>query len=457
MPTIPCKELAKSLDGIEKGDYWPVFLLFGQEYLTDRSVEALLAVLLSEDQRAFNLVLIDGDRENVADTIHFLNSFPLLTGSKVVWVKNTRAFHSRITAKDLLSEARTAYQKGDLSGSLKSLQRMCASIKIGTDETGGSFLLEIDDVQWEEAFGLQRTSEDATMIKKLVEYGADHDIPWNVAGVSGDVLETAIGGGFAGKNVLVMSANVIDRRKRLFKLIDKVGLAVDCSAGEGGSKKAKDQRRELIVHQLREQLGEVGKTLTADAHKRFLEYAGSNLRQIGSELEKLITYAGDRKSIEVQDVEAVVCSNREEAVYEIMDTLARRDFGRSCLVLEKLWDQGFFPLAVLKVIGDEVRRILWAKSRFHEGRVTYDQFQRQMYKKLDEADKELIGQMAPFGVFKLIEYADNFSEDELLFALGRVLDADIKLKTSAPDPKGVLVDLLADICLETRAKHKLPF
>jgi len=232
---------------------------------------------------------------------------------------------------------------------------------------------------------------------------------------------------------------------------------VDCSAGEGSSKKAKDQKRELIVQQLREQLDEAGKSLSPDARKRFLEYAGADLRQVGSELEKLITYVGDRETIGVQDVEAVVCSSREEAVYEIMDTLAKKDFERSCQVLEKLWDQGFFPLAVLKVIGDEVRRLLWAKSRFHEGRLTFDQFQSRMYKKLDETDKELIGRMAPFGVFKLIEYADNFGEDDLSFALGRVLDADIKLKTSAPDPKGVLVGLLADICLGAREGRKLPF
>jgi len=457
VPTIRCKELAKALEGITKGDYWPVYLLFGQEYLTGRAVDALLEALLTEEQRPFNLVVIDGDREDVADTIHFLNSFPLITGSKVVLVKNTRAFHSKVTAKDLLSEARSSYQKGHLSEALKSLQRMCASVKLGVEETGGDFLLEINDMQWKEAFGLQRTPEDAAMIKRLVEHGLDQEMPWNVGEVSGDALDAAIDRGFAGKNVLVLSANVIDRRKRLYKLLDKVGLVVDCSVGEGDSKKAKDQKQELVIHQLREQLLETGKRLSPDAHKRFLKDAGADLRQIGSELEKLITYVGDGKTIELGDVEAVVCSSREEAVYEVMDTLANRDFVRSCLVLDKLWDQGFFPLAVLKVIGDEVRRLLWAKTRFHQGKVTYHQFQLGMNKELDDADREVIGQMAPYGIFKLIDYAGNFSDDELAFALGRVLEADIALKTGAPDPKGVLVDLLAHICLETYDKQERPF
>ncbi len=432
-----------------------MIVLFGQEFLVNRCAETIVHFLLNEEQRALNLKIVDGDRENLPETLHALNSFPLFSGRKVLWVKGSRVFLSKTSAKDLFQSARDAFMSGSPGDAYRFVQRMCAAAGMEDLGSDGSGITGLDERSWERHFGFARSSADQDLLDKIFTAGREMGIVWSVSQVRVDALQEALDRGFAGSNVLILTTAEADRRKKLFKALQEKALMVDCSVDSGNSRKAKEQRRALSAGQLEEHLRQADKEATPRARGRLLDLSGSDLRQLGMELEKVIAFVGDRKEITLQDVEEVVFMDREEAVYQIMDTMAGRDLASACRVLDKLWDQGFFPLAVLKVIGDELRRLLWASSRFGKTRMSYEQFQRESYPQLDETDREVVGGMAPYGVYKLLEYAGHFTREGLVKALSRTLEADIRLKTGAGDPKGVLVDLLADVCLDSNTDKQL--
>jgi len=456
VPEITHDEFRGMLEKVRQGNHFPVFLVHGQEYLVQRCAEALVDALLCEEERPFNLSVLDGENEDSSNTMHLLSSYPMFPGLRLVWVKGSRAFLSRNTAKELFEKARKAVEEGSTAEALKHLAGMCAFADVPeSDDVSWKSLHHLEAERWFRVFGFHKTSEDDSWMRNLVE-SAPAEVRIGSGNLQTDVLEEGLEKGFAGRNILMLTAAAVDRRKRLYKLISQAGLIIDCSMDREASRKGRERRQDLILNQMKEQLAEAGKEISPDARALFLEWAGTELRSLTLELEKLIVYAGEERTIQGRHVEAVVCRTREEAVFEIMETLAERDLVRSQDVLQKLLDQGLYPLAILKVIGEEVRRLLWAKVRLPEDALSFDRFQRDVLPKLDDADRVVCGKLAPYALYLLARYAVRFSGEELRYLLGKVLETDVRLKTGAGEPRGLLLSLLTDICLGRPEEPRLP-
>jgi DNA polymerase-3 subunit delta len=81
----------------------------------------------------------------------------------------------------------------------------------------------------------------------------------------------------------------------------------------------------------RELLAARGKRMSSGAWEVLGRKTGVQLRNAMAALEKLITYTGERKTIEVSDVEEVISRTREDKVFDLTAALAEKNLKGRCL------------------------------------------------------------------------------------------------------------------------------
>lgn len=115
-------------------------------------------------------------------------------------------------------------------------------------------------------------------------------------------------------------------------------------------------------------LSAMGKTLTAEGRARLFEIVGFDLQILENEIEKLAVYAGDRKVIDVNDVNEISGWIKSFEDWAINDALAAAGYEGCVVVLDKLFKNGFKAEQILSRIVNFLRDILMAKTWLEEKR-----------------------------------------------------------------------------------------
>jgi DNA polymerase III subunit delta len=453
MASYTQKNIENLFNEIRQSKRAPVYLLFGEEFLVKKAASRLVDLLMSDEQKGFSLQVVDGDQERAFDTVETLNTFSLFEAAKVVWVKNSHAFDSKSTAKDLLKQTRQAYFDGDRTEAARRLARVLGSLGWTTEDIAGGRLRSLNEKEWQEALGGEKTPQEIKWIEDLSGFMKERDMQATSAG-NGSVLEEAVAAGFAGDNTLVLTCLSVNKRSRLYKEIERRGSVVDLALAAGAGKKARNERQDVIVRQINAALKAAGKSMDPPAMALFLTRVGEDLQLVSQELEKLVAYVGERDRVHSEDVEEVVSLNSEAALYEIMDAVGDRDAPRALRLLKRLLDQSFHLLQIQSVLVRKVRQLVWAKgftstqagSGFTPD-ISFAIFQKTQYKNISEQDRAVVGSMAPYPAYKLFQQARRFSMEELVQAMEWLLEADVKLKSGALEPERWVESVLLKLCL----------
>jgi len=123
MPEIPQNQLQTYLQDIAhrplsaSGDFAPVYLIFGDEYLCRTAFNALLDALLPEARRHLNCEIFDGESVDISEVIELVNTFSLVEGRRVVAVRHIRLFSQGSTvSREEASALQQAIEKGFPAG-----------------------------------------------------------------------------------------------------------------------------------------------------------------------------------------------------------------------------------------------------------------------------------------------------------------------------------------------------
>ncbi len=154
-----------------------------------------------------------------------------------------------------------------------------------------------------------------------------------------------------GSNYLLMSAKgKPDKRKKLYKKIEKLGMAVDCAP-------LSEQQLAAFV------AGEAAKRnlMIADKNARLLgELTGGDLQKVISEMDKLC--AVSRGSITEQDIETYVSKSLEYSVFKIHDHFCARNERAAKKLIEQLLEEEPNPVGLLSLIAGNFRQMLVARA-----------------------------------------------------------------------------------------------
>jgi DNA polymerase-3 subunit delta len=182
---------------------------------------------------------------------------------------------------------------------------------------------------------------------------------------------------------------------------------------------------------------ELGKEIASEAAGYLQEVVGRDLQGLSSELSKASLYIGERRRIELKDVEEVVSEVRIATIFDLTKAIGERDLKKAFRALERIWESGEHPLKILGMISRQFRHLAMTKEILALGGGA------------EEIKKEL-GISNPYYLRELSAQATGFSSPSLHRALKNLWETDLKLKRSSLPRRLLLEGLIIKLSEPSR-------
>ncbi len=480
MTEIKYKNLDAFTGQIKKGEKPGVFLIFGEEALYKKALKKITKILVSGQDADLCHEEMDGDM--VHDAIAALNTFSLFGGPKIITLADSRIFYSKQDKSSVLKKAWEKWKAGEKKKAAKYISSFLGLMNLGLDDVDGPEKRKANFKGDNEIIG------NGQWIDDLISYCADNNILPSAPPDAASDLEKAISKGFAPESYLIITTDMVDKRKKLYKTIKEKEIIIDCSVAKGNIKAAKMARESVLSDEMKAVLSPLGKVMDGLAFKTLCELTGFDLRTFSSGLEKLASYVGERKKITAEDVKALIRKTRQEPVYELSNAIALKNAPDCIYYINSLISDGFFPLQILAAMINQIRRLILArgfiessygKKSWRPG-ISFDIFKKSVMPLVKEFDKIVTNQaekwkeavlpcsdkktkkkkktpsstdlilaknpQSPYPVYLLIHRAGRFTTPQLSNALEILKQADKNLKTTGSSPRLILEKAVIEIC-----------
>jgi DNA polymerase III subunit delta len=213
--------------------------------------------------------------------------------------------------------------------------------------------------------------------------------------------------------VLVLEASGLDQRMKLAKLLAEKALVVDVGASEDD-----EQRIAAAVGLAKALAKEQGIEFETGAAEDLAEFVSGDLMRLKTEVDKLATYAGERKRVRREDVVALVISEKTTTIWEVADLLATREPKKALEFLERLLREGEEPPMMVGAMAWMYRKLIEASEL--RGATNGWQAARALGMRPEQAEIAL-------------QSARKTSRERLLDGLKALQKADDRLKSGADD------------------------
>ncbi|HOG12854.1 MAG: DNA polymerase III subunit delta [Smithellaceae bacterium] len=445
--------LEKVLLDLKKGKVAPCYLLYGEEeYLIQEALGDILDLLVPASDRDFGLFFIDGSEADFDLLRDRLSTPSLLGGAKVVVVKNTEIFQSKENLGNLIQKIRENLGEHP-DKAVRSFQSFLKLSGFAWEDLQGGGWQKITDEQWRRAVEDDPGEDRHKWLPRIVEICAGRGMTSGGDADISDSFEKLLADGLPAGNCLILTAEAVDRRKKIFKVIDKKGVILHFGAIKGEA-----ATRETLKSEARRLLQACGKSLTSGAWAALGKKTGFQLRPSLNELEKLIVFAGEKPVIGEEDVEAVVEKTREDRIFDLTNALGEKNAPAALLALQGLLDQGEPPLMILSMVSIEIRMLLQASILVQSGKLPpatpgmeFPVFQKKIYPAVSAMAESLPGKdflpgKNPYVIYKALGNCRRFSYPVLLGYLEDLVEMDRSMKSSATDPRILLERFLIKAC-----------
>jgi DNA polymerase-3 subunit delta len=443
-------ELAALVRAAAAGNYKPVYLFTGEPFETKGAVQALLDVLVLESRRAFNLETYDGRTTATGRFIDSLRMPGFFPGVKVVWVRESPLFLSGEKRPDIAAALFSAWSEGRHQDAADKLLTLVA-LAGWTDE-------QFREVRWSslaktrvrEVFGGELEADRLSQLDALQAVCVTRDLRLGDYCDDSTALVDFLEAGMPPQAVLLLTAAVIDARKRICKRVRELGAVLDCSVAR---ERSGALSRDAVAGLVRQIVVQFGKQLAPQAQDLILRRAGTDAALLASEVEKLCLYVGDRPAITADDVRSTFRDMAESWIFDFTSALATRQLSQTLLLLRGLFVQGEPPLRLLAMVAREVRLLLTARECLDEtlaGRwrpdMPFNVFQTRILPNIDPATREFFGAAHPFVLYRRFQDAARIPAGVMRRALTHLSDLDIRMKSSRGDPATLLEAFILDWC-----------
>ena len=180
------------------------------------------------------------------------------------------------------------------------------------------------------------------------------------------------------------------------------------------------------------------KTITPADLQFFLEWTGTEMANIKTELEKLLCYTMEKNEVTAVDIEAICTKRIQNQIFEMISAIGDKNQKRALDLYYDLLTLKEPPMRILALIGRQFNLLLQVKELKKKG---YSQ----------QAIAEKTG-LHGFVVGKYEKQAAGFRTSELRQALEDCVEADENVKTGKMQD-GMSVEIL--ICKYSTNKNKI--
>ena len=496
MPEIHYKLIKKYLRDLNADPakpFAPVYLIFGEELLVQTAFDELLEKMLPAAGRSANYDPVDGAVENIHAAIERVNTYSLLAGAKVVAVRDSRIFYGQQDKSRLLEKCKRAYDDDDLAKAAKCFLSLLGNLSLSFDD--------VDRSNRHKTLNLDPASARGDeWLDEIIAYCIENQLPIPEPADETAALQRAIEKGFPGNNHLLITTDIVDKRRSLYKTIKERGVVIDCAVPRGDRRADKLAQEDVLLQKMTEILKPRNKEIDQGAYLALMDMTGFDLRTFCGSLEKLIDYVGERNAITLEDVESVLKRTKKDPIYDFTNAIADRQIEKALFFLNSLLEAEFHPLQILAAIVNQIRKLLlandFAKSPRAKGwsaGISFNVFQQNIIPAVVAYDQSLLKMLAEwensnfnseegekgsaqgktekkskvgtdlllarnpknaYPVFQLLKKSERYSTAELLDVIGHLNETDIQLKTTSQNPKLVLEGLIFKICNPQKKAQK---
>ncbi len=470
----------------------PIYLIYGEELLYKTALNTLLDAMIPPAKRSHHYDPLEGTHHNIYAAIERVNTYSLLSGTKVVALCDSNVFYSKQDEAELLEKAKEAHDNQDHKNAARYLLNLMGLLKLSFDDLrpeSRSRSLKLDSESLREDLWLDKT----------INYCLEKDLSVPIYEDSSAVLQKAVEKGFPKGNHLIITADLVDKRRLLYKTIRQAGIIIDCSVPKGSrradkmaQKAALDARRDAILSQF-------DKTIENNAYQTMCEMTGFDLRTFGHNLEKLINYVGDRREITIDDVQMVLKRTKKDPIYEFTNAVLDRNIQASIFLANSLLADNMHPLQILAALTNQIRKLLMVKGfvesehgRNWHAAVRFDYFRNNIMSAIQDYDRDLLNQSEkwngtllrnakqngqkqqkkgakqgrqtvadlivaknpnnPYPVYQMLLKSEMFTTNELISAMAFLSKTDLRLKSTGQNPKFILEEAIYFICDSQRKR-----
>ena len=228
--------------------------------------------------------------------------------------------------------------------------------------------------------------------------------------------------------LLVVGGRKVDMRRKFFRELSRKGRALECRPPYD------NQVPQWIQRYAKRQ----GIPIEREAVQLLSQYVGAKPRELVSEIEKLVSFAGVGRSITASAVEQVAGITRGASVFDLADALGKGQGKLAQELMRKLLNEGEEPTRAVVMVARHFQLLLKAKEL------------RGKSLPRDKMAAEL--GVAPFFLSGYLEQAQRRSTSWLWAGLSALKEADWRLKSQGRRQEHLVLELLvAKLCRKRAA------
>ena len=220
-------------------------------------------------------------------------------------------------------------------------------------------------------------------------------------------------------SVLVLVVTSWPATTRLYKLVAKIGEVRSCAAVEGAN----------LAKWLAAAAARRGKKLDANAAELLAQWMGNDLAALDQEIEKLSLYVGERGTIKLPDISAVVTAIAGPVAFALTNAITNADTPGAMKALAKMLTRRGNEFAALGSIAWHLRRAMSAQEAICSGTAPANAIPRMPYQ-----------QQNAFLAMLKRRRLEALRKD-----LRRLIQTDLAMKSGAP-AVGVMQTLVVQLC-----------
>ena len=218
------------------------------------------------------------------------------------------------------------------------------------------------------------------------------------------------------------TGHAVDQRRKLYKAVRKVGRVIEFAY----------LKPDGLAKWAAARVNQAGKKMAPGSADLLIGRAGRSMTLLANELQKVISYVGEKDTITKEDVREVTVSQIEENIFAVVDAVGERRAGRALSGIQELLAANHSPPVILSMIARQFRLILQAQELAAAG----CQF-TELSKLLD---------VPPFVARKILAQSRNFSFEQVKQVLEWLLELDAGVKTGNRDFYPAMEMLVLELC-----------
>lgn len=211
--------------------------------------------------------------------------------------------------------------------------------------------------------------------------------------------------------VAVFVEEEIDKRSKMFKKVKELGYICELS----------QQKLAVLEKWINGLLKAEGKKMNGPALDYFLAVCGNDMNHISSELEKLISYTGDREIITIDDMNEICSTVTVSKIFDMIDAMGNKNRTKTLSLYYDMIEVKEPPMRILYMLSRQFNIMLGAGELAAGGMNA----------------KEIAAKMglAPFVVNKALGQTGKFKSSDLKNALRECIGVEEDVKNGKMEDK----------------------